>query len=463
MLQLTDLFKTNGSIYFSKPLKKRQFKNVSLDSRTVTSGELFFAIKGEKHDAHQYLKQVFERGCQLAVVNKDWFFENGKNFYSNNFFVVEDTTLALGQFAREHKRRINPKTLVIGGSNGKTTTKEMIASVLLKKYKVLYTAGNFNNHIGVPLTLLRLTEKHQWCVLEIGCNHFNEINYLCQIAEPDYGLITNIGKEHLEFFKNKAGVAKAEFEMLDYFENSPKPKIFFANLEDHYIAQKVTTLKKTKVISYSYNKESTFKAKFCGYTKQFNPILSLINKPYQKYLFEINAFGKHSIYNGLAAITTGLYFKVEPQKIIAALKHFKSGSNKRMEVINKNGITIINDTYNSNPDSVLLGLSTLAELPPNITKHIVLGDMLELGQSSIKEHTSIGKAIEKYKFPYLYTFGPHSSYTSQAVKKITFNKHFNDKLELIKNLKINLKKGDLVYVKGSRGMKMEEVVEALIN
>jgi len=462
MLLVSDLLKIKGQAHFKSNYPK-QFKYVSIDSRKVSKNEIFFALKGEKHDAHAYLEQVFLNGCQLAIVNEGWYKQHHQKFTEKNFYVVPDTTLALGQFANQHKKRLKIKTLVVGGSNGKTTTKEMLAAVLSKKYNVLFTTGNFNNHIGVPLTLLRLNEKHTFCVLEIGCNHFNEIKYLCQVAEPDYGLITNIGKEHLEFFKTKAGVAKAEFEMLDYFEQAKQKTIFFANVDDDNIRKKADTLVRSKVIRYGYNFPANFVGIFTGYSKKLNPQILVKHNALKNQLFEINAFGKHSLFNGLAAVAVAHTLKVEKEVIAKALKNFKSGSNKRMEVLKQNGLTVINDTYNSNPDSVLLGLSTLSEINSTARKHVALGDMLELGASSKKEHSLIGKAVKNKKLTYLYTFGPDSLFTSQAAGSLSFNKHFLDKEKLITALKNNLTGNDLIYVKGSRGMKMEEVAEAVIN
>jgi UDP-N-acetylmuramoyl-tripeptide--D-alanyl-D-alanine ligase len=462
MILYSDLAKIKGEEVLKKRTKL-SFKYVCIDSRKANKDELFFALKGENHDAHQYLTQVFESGCSLAVVNRSWHVENGENFPKNNFYVVDDTTLALGELASIHKKRLKIKTLVVGGSNGKTTTKEMLACVLSKKFKVLFTAGNFNNHIGVPLTLLRLNEKHNFCVLEIGCNHFNEIKYLCKIAEPDYGIITNIGKEHLEFFKNKSGVAKAEFELLDWFENAKGKKIFFANLDDDYIFKKSHSLKRTKVIGYSYKHKSNYNGLFKGYTPTFNPVIEVKGKNIKNELIEINAFGKHSIYNGLAAASIGITLGVNTNEIKNALVKFVSGSGKRMEVIKKENITLVNDTYNSNPDSVLLGLATIAELETDARKHIVLGDMLELGKSSLKEHGLIGRQLRKHKLNYLYTFGPDSEETSKSAGNLLHNKHYKNKSELVKELKKNLQANDVVYVKGSRGMKMEEIVNNLVD
>ncbi len=235
MLRTDELIEvTNAGKKNIAKLKRKKFEGVSIDSRTIKKNEIFFAIKGERTDGHKYLKDVFRKGVSTAVVNENWFKENRRKFSNKIILTVKDTTLALGSFAKMHRRKFDVPVLCIGGSNGKTTTKDLTAAVLSQKFNVLKSEGNFNNHIGLPLTLLLLNESHELCVLEVGCNHFGEIEYLCGIAEPDYGLITNIGKEHLEFFKDIKGVAKAEFELFDYFKKK-KEGICFINFDDIFI------------------------------------------------------------------------------------------------------------------------------------------------------------------------------------------------------------------------------------
>ncbi|MBK8381579.1 MAG: hypothetical protein IPL16_06735 [Ignavibacteria bacterium] len=235
MISREDLFKIRHiqKINTDKYIK-RNYKSVGIDSRNIKKGELFFAIKGERTDGHKYLDSVFDKGIELAVVNDTWFVKNKKKFPGKSFLTVRDTTKALGELALHHKANFKIPVLCIAGSNGKTTTKDLTAEVLSQKFKVLKTEGNFNNHIGLPLTLLRLDRTHEICVLEAGCNHYGELKYLCEIAEPDYGMITNIGKEHLEFFKNLEGVAKAEFELFDYLKSKEKG-ILFINSDDKFI------------------------------------------------------------------------------------------------------------------------------------------------------------------------------------------------------------------------------------
>lgn len=460
MILFSDIQKIKGVQSVVSNFRRKGFNYICTDSRKANKDDLFVALKGENHDAHDYLKQVFDLGAAVALVNKDWLEKNLTKFPKRNFIAVNDTTLALGELANIHKKRHKIKTICVGGSNGKTTTKELIAAVLSKKFNVLKTEGNFNNHIGVPLTLLRITEKHTFGVIEIGCNHFDEISYLCKIVEPDYGIITNIGKEHLEFFKNKAGVAKAEFELLDYLENTKKKTVFFANLEDEYVRKRSASYTKSRLVTYSYGYPANVTGKFEGYNELFNPKISFVSGK-KSYHSSVQTFGKHSIYNGLAAATVGLKLGVKPIDIISALENFVSSSSKRMEIKDVKGVKVINDTYNSNPDSVKLGLETIKEYNTSYNKHVVLGDMLELGKVSAKEHEAIGKLIAKNKLQFVYTFGPDSKNTTRAAGKLKVNKHFATHEELINELRKHVEPGDIVYVKGSRGMKMEKIVEAL--
>jgi UDP-N-acetylmuramoyl-tripeptide--D-alanyl-D-alanine ligase len=440
-------------------VKKKKFPGVSIDSRNIKRDEIFFAIKGERTDGHNYLNDVFKRGAGVAVVNEDWYKKFGKNFHNRIFFVVKDTTLALGEFAKIYKSRFNVPVLCIGGSNGKTTTKDLTAAVLSQKFNVLKTEGNFNNHIGLPLTLLRLNERHNFCVLEVGCNHFNEIKYLCGIAEPEAGLITNIGKEHLEFFKNLTGVAKAEFELFDYL-NSKKPGVLLLNLDDSFIKNYSRRVTNEKKFTYSYKFNTDVKGRFKGYNKNFEPEIK-IKSGKKEFEVSVSTFGKHSVYNGLAAVAAGLYFGVSPVKIKKALRNFRPVSAKRMEILKLNGMTIINDTYNSNPESVKMGLETMVEFKTRGEKYAVLSDMLELGKESGSEHSKIGKFSERIGIKNLYTYGKESYNTFYNARKIKSNFYFDNKEDLILMLKKRIKPGDVIYVKGSRGMKMEEVVNEI--
>ena len=459
MLNTDDLLQVEhtGQYNFDR-LKRRRFRGVSIDSRKINKDEIFFAITGEVTDGHRYIDEVFRKKVQIAVVNDGWY-KKHKNKYKNNILLtVKDTTLALGSFANIHRNNFNIPVLCIGGSNGKTTTKDLTSAVLSQKYKVLKTEGNFNNHIGLPLTLLRLSAVHNFCVLEIGCNHYGEVKYLCSIAEPGYGMITNIGKEHLEFFRDLKGVAKAEFELFDYLKE--KEGIIFINQDDKFIKNYSKGIKHEKKFSYSYMHNTDVKGRSKGFNKNYEPEIEIICGE-RKFKTYISTFGKHSVYNGLAAAAAGLYFKVSMTGIKKALENFKPSSSKRMEILKVKGMTVINDTYNSNPESVKMGIETMMEFRTKGRKFAVLSDMLELGNASRKEHSDIGKYAELSGLENLYTFGKESYYTFYNAKKVKNNFYFENKEDMTEMLRKNLKRDDIIYVKGSRGMKMEEVVKGI--
>jgi len=460
MLKLKDLLSVDHSEIILSGLKPdEKFSGVSIDSRNVRKNEIFFAVKGENFDAHKFLNNVFEKGIKIVVVNKSWYKKNKSKYKGKSLVAVEDTIKALGQFASAHRSRFSIPVFCIGGSNGKTTTKDLVSAVLSEKFNVLSTTGNLNNHIGLPLTLLKLKKSHDIAVLEVGCNHFKEVEYLMNIARPEFGMVTNIGKEHLEFFKDLNGVAKAEFELYDYLEKNSGT--VFMNFDDKFIRNKAKKIKKAKVISYSYDFKTDVTGTFEGYNKNYQPVINVHHNS-KSFTATISTFGKHSIYNGLAAVTAGLAFKVNVSSIKKALKNFKQNSSKRMEIIDHKGIKFINDSYNSNPESVKMGLETLLGFESKGEKYAVLSDMLELGKGSAEEHSEIGRYALKIGIKNLFTYGKFSLNTFKSAGKIKNNFYFDDKSDLSEMLKRNLRSGDVVYVKGSRGMKMEEVINNII-
>lgn len=457
MILIDEILKVEGCLKKPEKFICKQYKKVRINSLEVKKGDIFFAIKGETNDGHKYIEDVVKRKAGLIFVNKNWYNTN-KNKYKNNvFYVVNNTANALGELAHHHKNRMNIPIFGIAGSNGKTTTKDIISNVLSNKFNVLKTEGNYNNHIGLPLTLLNIQDKHNFCVVELGSNHFKELEYLCKIAEPDFGLVTNIGKEHLEFFKNLKGVAKEEFTLYDYVGR--EGSVCFYNLDDKYIKNYKET-HKYKSFTYSYEYDSNVKGNYAGYNSKFSP---RIEYKYggKKYITETNTFGKHSFYNGLAAIAVGLYFSISPNQISSTLNNLKCISQKRMEYEEYSGIKIINDTYNSNPSSVKLGLETIKEFNTNGKKHIVISDMLEMGNKSAKEHYEIGKLIKKMNFDFVYSYGPMSYYIFKGCKGLKNNYYFETKEDLTEFVKHNIIKGDIAYFKGSRGMNMEDVINSV--
>jgi len=363
--------------------------------------------------------------------------------------VVPDTTTALGKLANIYRRKFSTPIVAVGGSNGKTTTKEMVSAVLRTTFDVLSTEGNLNNHIGVPQTLFRLTPKHDVAVIELGTNHFGELKYLCDIAEPTHALITNIGREHLEFFGDEEGVAKEETVL---FKSVAAKGFAFVNVDDSRLAKAGKKVRKS--MKFGTVRTADVRAQHVRSNEFGQPAFELAVKKKSSPV-QLSVSGMHNVSNALAAAAVGMKFKVPEKKIISALEGY-DGANKRMEVIKRNNITILNDTYNANPDSVLAALKTLQSLKTGGKKIVVLADMLELGDKAEHEHAKIGLAVSDLEFEYLLTFGPLSRFTHEA-SKLAFAEHFETKEALIASLKNQIASGDAVLVKGSRGMKMEEV------
>jgi UDP-N-acetylmuramoyl-tripeptide--D-alanyl-D-alanine ligase len=433
-------------------LQGRRLKGVSTDSRTVKPGDVFFAIKGEKFDGHAFVAEAFSQGCIAAVV-EERYPETSTQLGDVPLFVVRDSIRALGQFARLYRRRFDIPVISITGSNGKTTTKEMIAAVLGQKFNVLKTEGNLNNHIGVPMTLFRLEKHHDVAVVEMGTNHFGEIEYLSSVAEPTHGLITNIAKAHLEFFGSLDGVATAKGELFDWLSGHG---LAFVNVDDPFVRERAAAVKHK--VTYGFGgKRVNVKGRFLGLNRKVQPRFSFGVHPLSRLSsVQLKTYGKHTAECGLAAAAVGLHFRVGTAKIKMALEKHRPGSN-RMEVLRIGGVTILNDTYNANPDSVLSALETLAAMECKGKRIFVFGDMLELGSSSEREHRSIGREVRRRGFEYVLTYGKASAVT-RAESHAPYAFHYEQKSTLIAYLEELVTTRDVVLVKGSRGMKMEDVV-----
>jgi UDP-N-acetylmuramoyl-tripeptide--D-alanyl-D-alanine ligase len=449
---------TDAEIINKDLLKRRRIAGISIDSRSVKKDELFFAIKGEKFDAHQFIDDVVRKDVAAVVVHREWGEKNDIYFrtFPCAFIIVPDTTIAYGELARIYRRKFDIPVIAIAGSNGKTTTKEMVTAVLRTKYNLCATHGNLNNHIGVPQTLFRLETEHDAAVVELGTNHFGELDYLCAIAEPTHGLITNIGKEHLEFFGDEDGVAKEETALFRYL--SGHGGFAFVNGDDRFLARESKHVKHH--LRYGTQSESDIRVKKIEHNELGQSRFTVVwDKKEVSIPLTITIPGMHNVLNATAACAVGLKLKVKPKKIAAALKKFSPAS-KRMEVLSQNGVIIINDTYNSNPDSAIAALKTLQSFTTSGKKIVVLGDMRELGETSKREHTNIGVVASEMKFDRLFTYGPFSKYTHEAFGHSS-SRHYESKDELSADLKRLLQAGDVVLVKGSRGMTMEEVVHAV--
>ncbi len=436
-------------------LDEKVFTGVSTDSRTVKPGDLFVAIRGQNFDGHQFVRDVLAKGALGAIVESSW---AANDLTQGGFLIVEDSTKAFGQLAYLYRKKFSIPFLAIAGSNGKTTTKDMVTAVLSMKYRVHSTQGNLNNHIGVPHTLLQLEENHEMAVIEIGTNHPGEIAMLCTILRPTHGLITTIGREHLEFFGTIEGVAKEEAVLFDRL-GGPKEGLGFVNLGDPQVKTAAKSLKQK--ITYGLSvRGADVHGKVVGFNETGCALLEFqggrMKSPTQ---LQLAIPGEHNALNALAAAAVGIGFKVPVTKIRQALEAFRPAS-KRMEVKNVHGVVILNDSYNANPDSMLMALKTLAAMKVRGKRIAVLGDMRELGASGAAEHEAIGREVARLGIDYLLTYGELAKRIRDAAGG-RFAVHYEQKNMLAEYLVELVTPGDAVLIKASRSMKLEDVATFL--
>lgn len=420
----------------------KECSSVITDSRKTEKGAMFFALKGENFNGNKYATQAIQSGCSYAVVDD-------KNLDGNAGLIVVDNVLeTLQLLANYHRNQLNIPIVAITGTNGKTTTKELIASVLQKKYKVLYTHGNFNNHIGVPLTLLELDEDHEIGIVEMGANHIGEIADLCKIADPDYGIITNIGKAHIEGFGSFENVKKTKKELYDYIK-AKNGKIFY-NTENEILSEIVKDMKLENV---GFNCSTDLKAKALETDKYLN-----IGGKYNHNTFEIktNLIGNYNLENVLAALCIGNFFNVNFTVAIKAIEEYVP-SNNRSQFVKTDYNNLILDAYNANPTSVNAALLNFISLKLN-NKVVILGDMLELGDEAIKEHKAIIKLLKGEKIERVILVGDIYKSLAKDEDNIQCFKLVD---ELIDWLSMNKIKTSNILIKGSRGIKLEKIVEYL--
>ena len=434
--------------------RKISITGVSIDTRTIAPGNMFIALRGERFDGHEFIGSAVRRGASCAVVDSRWFRQSDQSGYALPMLVVENTLDALGYCANIHRKKFQIPVIAIAGSNGKTTTRDMVAAVLSTRYPVLRTEGNLNNNIGVPLTLLRISRRHRVAVIEHGTNHPGELEWLMKISEPTHALVTSIGREHLEFFSTLDGVAAEEGTVFRY------SRFGFVNADEPLILAQAKTLRRSLRYGFA-GLRSGIRGRIAGVDGTGCARLQIRSKKFSTPMeLTLKVPGIHNASNALAAAAVGIQFGIGKKNIVRALENF-SASSKRMEILTVRAVTILNDTYNANPDSVLAALSTLSSLSVRGKKIVVLGDMLELGGESEREHAKIGLEVAGRGFEYLFTFGPLSRCIFEA-SKLGFAQHFDEKMALMKTLCATISPGDAVLVKGSRGMKMEDVVNGVI-
>ena len=436
-------------------LKGKKITGVSTDSRKVAGGDVFIALKGTTFDGHAFVVDVFSRGAAVAIV--DTSFDTGA-VPDKPLLVVEDTTRALGELAHLHRIKFEIPVIAIGGSNGKTTTKDMVSSVLGSGFNVLSTEGNLNNHLGVPQTLLRLRKGHNIAVVEIGTNHPGEIDCLCQILAPTHGLVTNVGREHLEFFKSVEGVAQEEGVLFDYLRTKKK-RVAFVNADDEFLRSRARGMRR-QVTYGMHAKRVDISGRIVGVDDTGCASFEYTGKmALQRGTVRLGIPGEPNVMNALAAIAVGRTFQLSKKRIQKALESFRP-TTKRMEVLNYGGVLVYNDTYNANPDSMISALKTLASAKISGTKIAVLADMRELGDHAKEEHARVGRAMAELGIDYLLTYGELGREIHDAAQ-MQYAFHYEQKNVLAEYLAELVTPGDAVLVKGSRGMRMEDIVTFL--
>ncbi len=424
-----------------------------IDSRKLEPGMIFFALQGEHTDGHHYVLTSQEKNPAFCVVEQGWYDQNYASVKDLSLWVVENSEKALQLLGHKIRQLSNIPLFALTGTNGKTSTRSMITAVLNQKYNVISTQGNLNNHLGLPLSLLRITENHDFAVMEMGTNHFGEIKFLCDIAEPNYGLITNIGRGHTEFLESPAGVAKAKEEL---FTSIPKDGVIFINDDDNFIPYMKLPAK--HVVKYGID---SIIPDYKGDIKSVDTLGRGTLTVNNKVTINLNIPGVYQAFNALAAVTVGHYFGVSYDQIKTALENFQGVSNRLG--LKKTTYTIIDDTYNANPESTIGAIRTLHKIETTYTKYFILGDMLELGDKEEEYHREIGREIAQSNINHFYTFGKLTIYAHDEARKsgMLDSIHFDSKEKMINKLNAKLNPHDILLVKGSRGAKMEEIIEGI--
>ncbi|MCL0100760.1 UDP-N-acetylmuramoyl-tripeptide--D-alanyl-D-alanine ligase [Peptococcaceae bacterium] len=431
--------------------KNKTVSSVSIDTRTLKKGDLFFALRGTKYDAHEFLEQAVEKGASGLVVSKDDLSLKS----SVPIIKVSDTLKALAKLAAYNRKENDVFIIGVTGSNGKTTTKDLIYAVLKKKYSVLKNKGNFNNEIGLPLTLLELNESHDYAVLEMGMRGFKQIDALCKIADINAGVITSIGTAHLELLGSIDNIALAKGEIL---ENVPQNG--FALIP----ADKLAMLRPARCRGEVYTFGVEVNADYCATDiKVKNGLMEFIaHTPYGKAKMSLPLLGRYNVANAIAAVAVALKLGFELEEIKEALLDVEV-SPMRLQIIKNKKFIIINDAYNANPDSVKAAIDVLLELGDGRRKVAVLGDMLELGEKEQEMHYEVGEYLKNIDV--LLTVGRLAEHIAFGAKSAGLTKDniycCKDNMSAVAKLEEILQLNDIVLVKGSRGMHMEYIVKGI--
>lgn len=412
---------------------------ITTDSRNCPKGSIFFALKGDKFDGNQYAGKALASGCVYAVI------DNPDYYIGERTILVDNVLKTLQQLAHHHRKVLGLPIIGITGTNGKTTTKELLAAVLSTKFNLLYTEGNFNNHIGVPLTLLRLTHDHEMAVIEMGASHPGDIKELVDIVHPNYGIITNVGRAHLEGFGSFEGVIRTKGELYDYIRRS-KGKIFIKK-ENEYLQ---SIAKGIEQITYG-NGDDAFAS---GQVVSCDPFLVFNWKQQGKlHTVETHIIGSYNLDNVLAAVAVGRFFKIPEERISRAIAAYEPTNNRSQFKKTDNNELII-DAYNANPSSMKVALDNFITMPVQ-PKAIILGDMRELGPTSDELHAEVVAQIKKGQFDKVFLCGEHFSKVGKEFSPFATTE------AMVEELRKQPLKGYHILIKGSHSMGLEKLADIL--
>ena len=414
-----------------------QNPKICTDTRKITTGCLFFALKGPHFNGNEFAKEALKKGASYAIVDDELY------TIDDRYILVKDALKTLQELARFHRKELKCKVLGITGSNGKTTSKELCLQVLKKKYKTLATSGNLNNHIGVPLSILSIGTDTEIAIIEMGANHINEIEFLCGIAQPDYGVITNVGKAHLEGFGSLEGVLQAKTELYRYLATKNAP--VFVKDNDYVLIDKIP--KECPIIRYGELKNSNYIIKSNG----AQPFVKVLLNETQ---IQSQLIGDYNFDNIALSIAIGMEFGLETIDIKEAIESYVA-SNNRSQIIKTNTNTILLDAYNSNPMSLEKAIQNLENIKHE-NKVMILGDMFELGEETNIEHQKIIDQCLKSGVSNVFLVGK----IFNAINNTKYTS-FNKTTDLVELLKTQAIEDAFILIKGSRGMKLEQVVDCL--
>ncbi len=431
------------------------FRRVNTDSRQTQDGDLFIALTGEQFDGHAFIAEVAKKGAVAVVV------ERGRKLEplpACAMIQVANARQALGQLGATYRQQFSLPVIAVGGSNGKTTTKELIASVLRQKLATLWSEASYNNAIGVPATLLRLEASHQAAVLEVGTNHPGELAPLVEMIAPQFGVITNIGREHLEFFGDRAGVALEEGALADLL---PAEGTLFVNGDDEW-SNRIVQRTKAKVIRVGLNAGNDWRARNLQLEK--SGMEFQVDAPDAAFsgAYQISLLGRHQVQNALFALAVGAELGLNPAELARGLAECQAAK-MRLQVWDWSGVHVLDDAYNANTDSMLAALQVLQELPCTGRRVAVLGDMAELGAHSASAHAEVGRRVAELGIGQLIAVGKMAGVMGQAARDAGLNRVIElvDAEAAVTTLKAFLKAGDMVLLKASRSSRLERITQAL--